>query len=66
MVPYFSVILLKSTPVSLQIKGKESRKHAWGMCLNTSLMLTTGFPSNSVTTSPGWNPARSPGDPGVT
>jgi hypothetical protein len=33
---------------------------------NTSLMLSTGFPSNSITISPGQNPARSAGDPGVT
>ncbi|WVY94804.1 hypothetical protein V8G54_033892 [Vigna mungo] len=32
----------------------------------TSFTLSTGFPSNSMTTSPGQNPARSPGDLGVT
>lgn len=32
----------------------------------TSLIVPTDFPSNSTTTSPGWNPARSAGDLGVT
>lgn len=32
----------------------------------TSLILPTGIPSNSTTTSPGTKPARSAGDPGVT
>lgn len=33
---------------------------------STSLILSTGFPSNSITISPGWNPARSAGELGVT
>lgn len=32
----------------------------------TSLIFATGFPSSSITISPGRNPARSAGDPGVT
>lgn len=34
--------------------------------LVTSLIVSIGFPSNLMTTSPGWNPARSAGEPGVT
>ena len=37
----------------------------WSYIL-TSLILFTGLPSNSTTTSPGRNPAKSAGEPGVT
>jgi hypothetical protein len=47
-------------------KFKEPNPQNTEVGLITSLMLSTGLPSNSTTTSPGANPARSAGHPGVT
>jgi len=48
-------------------KYRKSYKHTLAVVISvTSLMLSTGLPPNSTTTSPGRNPACSAGDPGVT